>query len=64
MKRATVFVLLVGGGALVALRPARAKEELRAYSAGRPPTSTSETDPTATNAEPSSGETDCANPDR
>ena len=42
MKRATVFVLLLGGGALVALRPARAKEELRAYSAGRPPTSTSE----------------------
>ena len=42
MKRATVFVLLLGGGALLALSPARAKEELRAYSAGHPPTSTSE----------------------
>jgi serine protease len=41
MKRATAFVLLLGGSALVALVPARAQEQLRAYSQGRPATSPS-----------------------
>ena len=42
MKRANVFVLLLGGGALLALSPARAKEDLRAYSAGHPKASPAE----------------------
>ena len=41
MKRATAFALLLGGGAALALVPARAQEQLRAYSQGRPAAPTS-----------------------